>query len=169
MFNYFIDQIQFFNNLDYSKYKNFKYNLCWLTNIYIILKNLWFNMSENDILKKSIELNAYDDKYWWKYKELIWLLKIYWINAKIFKSKICHNYILKNKLKKITDRKYIYIASVKYINNENHLIIIDNFLDDIIFYKSVWTKNSNPIENWKINYNKFINIYNKRWIIIYLK
>lgn len=168
MLNFFINQEQFFNNLDQTKYSYFKFNLCWLINVYIIIKNRWINVTETQLLEKSIELNAYDEIKWWKYLELTKLLNNFKINSKVFKWKLLHNYLLKKELLKLKANKNMYIASVN-LDWENHLIIIDSFIDNFVFYMSVWTKTISAQENWKISYNEFKKNYNKRGILIYSK
>ena len=84
------------------------------------------------------------------------------VNINIFNTRFFHNF----KLKKIFhnfENKY-FIASVKF--DENHLIIIEKVVNNIIYYKSVWTKYKKAEENWKINFKDFFKIYNKRWILI---
>lgn len=167
MINFFINQNLFFSKIYSEKYKEFENNLCWLINIFIILKNLWFNLSEKEIFEKSLEFKAYDSKYWWKYLWLIKILNNYWVKAKILNLRFFHIFFLKKILKNLKKSNTIFMASIKSLEEENHLIIIEDFKNNIIFYKSVWTKNSLPIEKWKINLDDFIDIYNKRWIIIY--
>jgi len=169
MINFFRNQKQFFRKIDFDKYSEFENNLCWLINIFIILKNLWFSLSEKEIFEKSLEIKAYDSKYWWKYLWLIKILNNYWVKAKILNLRFFHIFFLNKILKKLKKNNTIFMASIKSWKEENHLIIIENFENNTIFYKSVWTKNSLHIENWKIILDDFIDIYNKRWIIVYTK
>lgn len=168
MLKFFIDQEHFFDKLDSKKYINYKFNLCWLINVFIFLINDWILITENEILTKALELDAYNENYWWKYIKLIKLLKYYWVNAKIFKIRFFHNYFLKKFLIKLKKGNIIFMASVN-LNDENHLIMIENFDDNVIYYKSVWSKKIPSNEFWIMSYEKFKDIYNKRWIIINLK
>jgi len=171
--NYFTTQKDFFQKLDIEKYSNFENNLCWLINIFILLKNIWINISEKEIFEKSLEINAFDENIWWKYDWLIELFNFYINNLlynklkkniimKVFSSRFFHNY----KLKKIFNNfeNNIYIASVKFW--ENHLIIIEKTDKNFIYYKSIWTKYKIAKNNWKMRLDIFFEIYNKRWILI---
>lgn len=169
---YFIDQKDFYKNLDLSKFKDFENNLCWIINVFIILRNLWLNIWENEILEQSLKIKAYDNKKWWIYQKLIDLLKYYlnennieYNKIEIFDTKFFHKFRLKNLFRKFGNT--IFIASVKM--DENHLIIIDKVINKQIFYKSVWTSNSDANKNWVIEFDDFFRTYNKRWIVISLK
>jgi hypothetical protein len=162
----FTNQKQFFEKIKSEKNKNFENNLCWLINIFIILKNFWINISEKEIYEKALEINAYQENFGWKYE---WLIKIFNyfntnknIKIKIFDPKFFHN----TKLEKIffNWENCIFIASIAL--DENHLIIIEKVKFNNIYYKSVWTKNFEAKENWVIKINDFFKIYNKRWILI---
>lgn len=169
MIKYFTNQNLFFSKIYSEKYIEFENNLCWLINIFIILKDIWFNLSEKEIFEKSLEIKAYDSKYWWKYLWLIKILNNYWVKAKILNIRFFHIFFLNKVLKNIEKNNIIFIPSIKSWEEENHLIIIEDFKSNVLCYKSVWTKNSLHIENWKINLNNFLKIYNKRWIIVYNK
>ena len=169
---FFTTQKEFFQKLDKAKYWEFENNLCWLINIFIILKNYWINISEEEIFEKALEINAFDEKFGWKYNKLIELFNFYnslraegfspLNNIKIFDTRFFHNFKLKNIFKNFENK--IFLASVNFW--ENHLIIIEKIDKNFIYYKSVWTKIKKPKENWKIEKNNFWNIYNKRWIFI---
>ena len=169
---FFINQTQFFQKLDKNKYSDFENNLSGLINIFIILKNYWIDIYETEILEKSLKLNAFKKNIGWKYSWLIELFNFYknisknnfnfLVDINIFNTSFFHNF----KLKKIFynfENKY-FIASVNFW--ENHLIIIEKVINNIIYYKSVWTKYKKSEENWKINFKDFFKIYNKRWILI---
>ncbi len=177
--NYFTTQKQFFEKLDTEKYKNFENNLCWLINIFIILRNFWSKISEKEIFGKALEINAFDEKLGWKYEWLLELFNFYnppltppsnqggeknrnKIEIKIFDTKFFHN----TKLEKIffNWKKNIFIASIKL--DENHLIIIEKVKYNTIYYKSVWTKKFGAKENGTIKIQDFFKIYNKRGIFI---
>jgi len=162
---FFTTQKQFFEKLDTEKYKKFENNLCWLINIFIILRNFWSEILEKEIFDKALEINAFDENLGWKYDKLIELFKFYNkknVEIKIFDTKFFHN----RKLEKIfyNWENTIYIASIKL--DENHLIIIEDIKYNNIYYKSVWTKNFEDKENWIIKMNNFLKVYNKRWILI---
>ncbi len=169
---YFTTQKDFFQKLDNKKYSSFENNLCWLINIFIILKNYWINISEKEIFQKALELNSFDKNFWWKYEWLIKLFDFYnnfltnnfnsFKNIKIFDTRIFHNFRLKKIFNNFKNK--IFIASVKF--DENHLIIIEKIINNTIYYKSVWTKNKEAEKNWKIKINNFFEIYNKRGILI---
>jgi len=167
MLNFFINQEQFFKELDNNKYWKYQYNLCWLINIYIILKNLWYEVTKQDLLDQAIKLDAYDEKMGWKYIWLTKLLENYWVKSEIYNKRLFHNYFFKKKLQKQKNNNLIFISSIK-TQKENHLIIIDEFKNDTLYYKSVWTKEVESTQTWEIKYNDFIKIYNKRWVIVYL-
>lgn len=167
--NYFTTQKDFFEKLDKIKYKKFKNNLCWLINIFIVLKSIWINISEKEIFEKSLEINAFDENIWWKYNKLIYLFNSYnslstesFNPLQIFDTKFFHNFRLKKIFNNFENN--IYIASVNFW--ENHLIIIEKTDKNFIYYKSVWTKNKIAENNWKINFIDFFKIYNKRGILI---
>jgi len=176
---YFTTQKKFFEKLDAEKYKNFENNLCWLINIFIILRNFWSEISEKEIFGKALEINAFDEKLGWKYNKLIELFNFYMpspqpsplkgegartknTEIKIFDAKFFHN----TKLEKIfyNWENNIYLASIKL--DENHLIIIEDVKYNNIYYKSVWTKKFEAKENWVIKMQDFFKIYNKRGILI---
>jgi len=169
---FFTTQKEFFQKLNKEKYREFENNLCWLINIFIILKNSWINITEKDFFKKALELNAFDEKFGWKYSKLIELFNFYnnlstenfnsLKNIKIFDTRFFHNFRLKKIFNNFENK--IFIASVNF--GENHLIVIEKIDKNLIYYKSVWTKTKKPEENWKIEKNNFWNIYNKRWIVI---
>lgn len=166
MLRYFIDQDNFFKKLDYTMYNGFRNKLCGLINIFIILKNSWIIVSENEILSKALELNSYDKDSGWRYEWLVKLLKQYWIKASIINTKIFHYLFLKKIFLNLNINYELYIASIKTDFNENHLILIEKFTNNNIYYKSVWTEKNKSICNWVIHYDLFKKIYNKRGILI---
>ena len=163
---FFTTQKQFFEKLDTKKYSNFENNLCWLINIFIILKNFWSKISEKEIFGKALEINAFDEKIGWKYEWLLELFEFYnnkkSAEIKIFNTKFFHN----TKLEKIffNWEKNIYLASIAL--DENHLIIIEKVKYNTIYYKSVWTKNNKAKEKGIIKIQDFFKVYNKRWVLI---
>ena len=170
---FFTSQKEFFEKINSEKNKNFENNLCWLVNIFIILKNNWVKISEKEIFDKAIEINAFEEKIGWKYEKLIELFNFYnnsplapllsnrW-GMYIFDTRFFHNFRLKKIFKNFKNK--IFMASVDFW--VNHLIIIEKIEKNIIFYKSVWTKNKEAKNNWKINFEDFFKIYNKRGILV---
>ena len=166
---FFTSQKEFFEKINSEKNKNFENNLCWLVNIFIILKNNWVKISEKEIFDKAIEINAFGENIGWKYGKLIELFNFYWNLSTegfnplyIFDARFFHNFRLKKIFKNFENK--IFMASVDFW--ENHLIIIEKIEKNIIFYKSVWTKDKEAKNNWKINFEDFFKIYNKRGILV---
>ncbi len=166
---FFTTQKDFFDKIDKTKFFDYENNLCGIVDIFIILKNFWINLSENEIFEKSLEFWAYDERTWWKYKNLLQILEyylkqnnIFYKYSKIFNSKFFHNFRFIRILKNLNWN--IVISSIKL--DENHLIILEKFEDNFVFYSSVWTKKSIWEQNIKIYLKDFLKIYNKRSIII---
>ena len=166
----FISQKDFYNKIKNKNNLYLKNNLCWLVNIFIILKCLRIKISEANIIKKAIKLNAYNNIHWWKYD---WLIKLFRLFFK-FKKNICikkvdFRFFHKIRLNILLNKyhKYIFIASIRL--KENHLIIINKFTTTSIYYSSVWTKDTKAVFNKKMSLNNFYKIYNNRWLLIYNK
>ncbi len=168
---YFTTQKEFFQKLDIEKYRSFENNLCWIINIFIVLKNLGINISEQEVFDRAMNVWAYTNNVWWKYEKLMLIFshfcykyEISYKSAEVFDWKFLHN----RKMKKIffNFNKQIYIASIKL--DTNHLIIIDRVEYNNIYYSSVWTKEFEPKQNQIIKMDDFFDVYNGRWILIKL-
>jgi len=169
--NYLTTQKEFFQKLDTEKYREFENNLCGIINIFLVLKDLGSEVSEQKIFDKALKINAFDVILWWKHDKLMLIFSYFcykegiaYRSAEVFDWKFLHN----RKMKKIFFNfdKQIYIASIKL--DENHLIIIDRVEYNNIYYSSVWTKEFEPVENKIIKIDDFFEVYNKRGILIKL-
>jgi len=167
----FTTQKEFFQKLDIEKYREFEGNLCWIINIFLVLKELGSEVSEQEIFDRALKINAFDVVLWWKHEKLMLIFSYFcskeeipYRSAEVFDWKFLHN----RKMKKIFFNfdKHIYIASIKL--DENHLVIIDNIEYNNVYYSSVWTKKFEPVENKIIKMDDFFDVYNKRGILIKL-
>ncbi len=162
---HFITQSDFFQKLDTHKYARFQNNLCWIINIFLVLKEQGCNISESEIFKKAIEMDAYDTILGWKYDKLIAIYKYFCLranNIEIFAPKIFHNRRLKKLLYNLEST--VFLASLKL--DENHIVIIDRVDGNNIYYTSVWTKEYTAVANKIIKMDDFFDVYNWRGIVI---
>ncbi len=166
-----ITQKEFFEKIDSKRHWFLKNNLCWVVNIFLILKELWGNITEQEVFDKSLDLDWYDKELWWKHERLMLVfnyfankLDINYKSTEAFDWKFLHN----RKMKKIFFNfdKQIYIASIKL--DVSHFIIIDKVEYNNIYYTSVWTKQYEPKQNQIIKMDDFFKVYNKRGILINL-
>ncbi len=165
----FITQKKFFEKINSVRYWFLEDNLCWVINIFLVLKELGANITEQEVFDKALNLDWYDKEFWWKHERLMLVfnyfankLAITYESTEIFDWKFLHN----RKMKKIffNFNKQIYIASIKL--DTNHLIIIDKVEYNNIYYTSVWTKEYELKQNQIIKMDDFFKVYNKRGILI---
>lgn len=167
----FITQQEFFEKLDAWKYGFMKNNLCGLASIFIVLKDLGAQISEQEVFDKALNLDAYDRILWWKHERLMLVFNYFanksgitYKSTETFDWKFLHN----RKIKKIFFNfdKQIYLASINL--DENHFVILDKVDYNNIYYTSVWTKEYEPKQNHIIKIDDFFRVYNKRGILIKL-